>query len=104
VTSLILFQKVLIRLGMCVGIVDYSERQKNKMQNSTTLCRIEKYTGDRIKRIYADKLFTLELNNGQHATVYIDNKQAFVYSGEGAWALAQTKASELVFNLDMGDL
>jgi len=104
VRNLILFLKVLIRLGMCVGIVDYSERQKNKMQNSTTLCKIEKYTGDRIKRIYSDKLYTLELNNGQHATVYIDNQFSFVYSGDGAWAKAQTKASELALYLDMGDL
>lgn len=89
---------------MCVGIVDYSERQKNKMQNSTRLYKLEKRTPDSMKKIYTDKLFTLELNNGLHASIYIDYKQAFVYRGEGAWAKAQTKASELVANLDMGDL
>lgn len=74
------------------------------MQNSTTLYRIEKINLSRLKRIYSDKLFTLESNDGQYASVYIDNVQQLVYSGEGAWVKAQRYASMLTDSLDMGDL
>jgi hypothetical protein len=85
-------------------IVDYSERQKNKMQNSTTLYTIEKVPLDRIKRIYSEHLYTLESNDGQYASVYVDNQQIGKYIGDGAWSYAQRHASVLALNLDMGDL
>jgi len=74
------------------------------MQNSTTLYRIEKMPLNRLKRIYSDKLYTLESNSGNYASVYVDNKQVVKYTGEGAWAYAQRYASALALNLDMGDL
>lgn len=82
--------------------VVYLEKQKGYlMQNSATLYRIEKAPLNRLKRIYSDHLFTLENNDGQYASVYIDNVQELVYSGEGAWAKAQRYASMLTLNKDM---
>ena len=74
------------------------------MQNSTRLFRIEKMPLNRLKRIYSDKLFTLETNDGEYASVYVDNKQIAKYGGHGAWSYAQRHASVLALNLDMGDL
>jgi hypothetical protein len=85
--------------------VVYLEKRKGyQMRNSTTLYRIEKAPLNRLKRIYSDKLFTLENNDGQFASVYIDNVQQLTYSGEGAWVKAQRYASMLTDSLDMGDL
>ena len=74
------------------------------MNNSARLSRIEKIKLGRLKRIYSDKLFTIESNDGRYASVYVDNEQQDRYLGEGAWALAQRQASALAINLDMGDL
>ncbi|MFZ9242216.1 MAG: hypothetical protein ACO295_03310 [Sediminibacterium sp.] len=74
------------------------------MRNSATLYRIEKMPLNRLKRIYSDKLYTLESNSGNYASVYVDNEQVVKYTGEGAWAYAQRTASALALNLDMGDL
>lgn len=71
------------------------------MQNSATLYRIEKAQPNRLKKIYSDHLFTLENNDGQYASVYIDNVQQLVYSGEGAWVKAQRYASILTLTKDM---
>lgn len=80
----------------------YLERQKGyQMRNSTQLFITEKAPLNRLKRIYSDHLFTLENNDGQYASVYIDNVQELVYSGEGAWAKAQRYASMLTLNKDM---
>ena len=85
--------------------VVYLERQKGYlMRNSTQLFRLEKSNLGRLKRVYSDKLFTLESNDGKYASVYVDNEQVVKYAGEGAWALAQREASALASNLDMGDL
>jgi hypothetical protein len=74
------------------------------MQNSTTLYRIEKLHLDRLKKIYSDKLYTLESNSGSYASVYINGEQIEKYNCEGAWSYAQRHASVLALNLDMGDL
>ena len=74
------------------------------MQNSTILYRIEKMPLNRLKRIYSDKLYTLESNSGNYASVYVDNEQIGKYAGEGAWSYAQRHASVLALTLDMGDL
>ena len=74
------------------------------MKNSTQLFRIEKARLDRLKRVYSDKLYTLESNDGKYASVYVDNEQVVKYAGKGAWALAQREASMLALHLDMGDL
>ena len=74
------------------------------MNNSARLSRIEKIKLGRLKRIYSDKLFTIESNDGRYASLYVDNKQQDIYAGDGAWAKAQRQASALAINLDMGDL
>jgi hypothetical protein len=74
------------------------------MQNSTRLYQLVKSPLNRMERHYSEHLYTLESNQGDYASVYLDNEQIARYIGDGAWAKAQTKASQLALNLDMGDL
>jgi len=73
-------------------------------KSSTTIYRLEKMRLDRLKRIYSDKLYTIESNDGKYASVVVDNEPISKYAGEGAWVLAQREASALSSQLDMGDL
>jgi hypothetical protein len=74
------------------------------MQNSTTLYQLVKAPLGRMERHYSEHLYTLETNDGEYASVYVDNKQIAKYGGHGAWLYAQRHASMLALNLDMGDL
>lgn len=71
--------------------------------NSTQLYRIEKHDG-LLKKTYSNNIYTLEINNGYWASLYVDNVKEESFFGKGAWASAQRIASALAIDLDMGDL